>query len=147
MSESYMPIDPDLRIRPVLNAGKYGEDGSAVLDRYDLIDARSEEQKAQGIKCDQFQVVVRTPEHGVIRIFADPPRQPGTVAVKWFNQLGLSDDELRQNFGSQEEATAFLKSRLDGTKVVVTLRVDTYNDRTTGERKQVNRVSDIVKLG
>ena len=146
MTDSDSFLDPDLGRRPILAAGNYGADGSAVLDRYALIDARSGEAKAQGLKCDQFQVVVKTAEHGVVRLFADPPRRQGTVAVKWFRQLGVSDDEMRAMPPGDLGAEA-MKERIEDTPVIVTLGIREYTEEATGERVQVNTIKNIVKIG
>ena len=134
----------DLGRRPVIAAGEYGADGSALLDRYALIDSRMQE----GLKADQFQVVVKTPEFGVVRLFADPPRQQGTIAVKWFKNLGLTDEELRSlTPGGSPEEEAQLKSRLKNVPVIVTVGIRQYKDKDTDEQMQVNTIKNIVRLG
>lgn len=140
MSDSF--LDPDLGRRPVLPPGEYGVNGNAILDRYALIDARND----PGMKADQFQIVVKHDVHGVVRLFADPPRRQGTIAVKWFRQLGVTDDELRQMPPGDLGAEA-MKARIENMPVIVTLGVDEYTDKTTGERVQANRIKNMVRLG
>ena len=134
----------DLGRRPVIAAGDYGANGEAILDRYALIDSRMQE----GLKADQFQVCVKTSEFGVVRLFADPPRQQGTIAVKWFKNLGLTDEELRSlTSGGSPEEEAMLKSRLENTPVIVTVGIRQYKDKNTDEQMQVNTIKNIVRLG
>lgn len=139
MSDSF--LDPDLGRRPVLAAGDYGANGEAILDRYALIDSRNRE----GVKADQFQVVVKTEEHGVVRLFADPPRLQGTIAVKWFRNLGLTDEELRALPGGDEGA-AMVKERIEQLPVIVSVKIRQYKDPNTDEQVQVNQITNITKL-
>lgn len=139
MSDSF--LDPDLGRRPVLAANDYGADGSAILDRYDLVDSRE-----PGVKADRFQIVVKTPEHGVVRLFADPPRRQGTQAVRWFRQLGISDDELRM-LPPGDEGAAAVKARIENMPVIVSVGIRDYTDKDTGERVQINTVKNIIRLG
>ena len=135
-------LDPDLGRRPVLQPGNYGANGEAVLDRYALTDSRME----KGLKADQFQIAIKSPEHGVVRVFADPPRRQGTIAVKWFRQLGVTDDEMRQmspgDLGAEQ-----MKARIEQTPVIVTLDIREYTEEATGERVQLNRIKNMVRLG
>ena len=133
IQDDFLTIDPDLGRRPVIPAGDY----EAILDRCAVIDTRSEKLQARGIsKADQFQVVVRHPEFGIVRLFADPPRMQGTQAVKWYRQLGVTDDEMR---------SGFQPSKLNGTPVLVTVGIRQYTD-DSGEQVQQNTIKNLVKL-
>ena len=127
-NEDFLTIDPDLGKRPILAANDY----EGVLDRCDVRDSRWQE----GTRADHFEVVVRHPEFGIVRLFADKDRMQGTIAVKWFRQLGVTDEEMRGGFSS---------SKLAGTPVLVTVGVREYTNKED-ERVQQNTIKNLVKL-
>ena len=128
-NDDFLPIDPDLGKRPVLDAGDY----EGVLDRVDVRDSRY----VDDTKADHFEVVVRHERLGIVRLFADLPRVQGTQAIKWYRQLGVTDTEMR---------TGFERSKLNGTPVHVTVGQRQYKDNRTDEMVQVNTIKNIVKL-
>src|SRR5574342_39043 len=119
LANDFLTIDPDLGRRPVLAAGDY----QGVLDRIDVRDSRF----AEGVKADHFEVVVRTDDLGIIRLFADKDRVQGTQAIRWFRQLGITDEEMRGGFD---------RSKLIGLPVMVTVGIREYTPRDSDERVQ-----------
>jgi len=128
-NEDFLTIDPDLGRRPVLAAGDY--DG--ILDRCDVRPNRFD--KTGNTLADHFEVVVRHEEFGIVRLFADKDRVQGTVAVRWFRQLGVTDEEMRSGFSP---------SKLTGTPVIVTVGIRQYADKDTGEQVQQNTIKNLV---
>jgi len=135
-NEDFLTIDPDLGKRPILPAADY--DG--VLDRCDVRPSRFD--KSGNTLADHFEVVVRHPEFGIVRLFADKDRVQGTVAVKWYTNLGVSNEEMRSGFSP---------SKLTGTPVIVSVGTREYtskeemDDNGNPLRVQQNTIKNLVR--
>ena len=125
-------IDPDIEKRPILQPETYGGDGSATLEVFDFRPARWDNTMTVA----HFEVVIRHPELGFVRVFQDKDQRQGSVLPRWLRQLGVSDEEMRNGFDTE---------KLQGLKVVADIGVREYTNRDD-ERVQQNTVKNLHRL-
>ena len=142
MSEN-VGFDSEIEKRPVLAAGEYGANGDAVLDKVVQRPAPWDESRS----AMSFQVVVRHPEHGVVRIFQDFGMDPGSQVPKLFRQLGVTDEEMKIGVAKGDWSV-----RLGGTKVIATIGIREFTSKKDLDemghprRHQQNTITNLVKL-
>jgi len=141
MSEeiTFLQFDPEVEKRPVLPAGNYGADGNTVLDKVQQRPAPWDGNR-QSVN---FQILVRDPEHGVVRVFQDLGLDPGSQVPRWMRQLGMSDEQMRAGFDAND---------LKGMKVIATLGIQEFiskkelDEAGRPRRFQKNTIENLVKF-
>lgn len=124
-------IDPEIEKRPVLSPGDYGADGEAKLEVMEQRPARWDDAKS----VMHFQVSVKHPELGYVRVFSDKDLGQGSQVPKLLRQLGVSDEQMRDGFDPQD---------LLGMNVIITVGVRTA--QIDGEPTPINTMRNLSRV-
>lgn len=135
-------IDPDeMEIRPILQPGKHGLDGSATLVMLEGRKGRKWEPVSRTWLDDpsnpvaHFEIVVVDPDVGIVRLFHDEGlgSRSNSRFPKWATRLGFPRDHLKgATVGSVAEYLGLPR------KVVVEVSVNAKGER--------NNLKDILPL-